>query len=119
MFTEGSFTKDETISIVGPPRLAVGDLRYIERKFRRKPEQTSKTIFTASRVPPIPKTIRNIIIGKMASAREPLKLPHLTPRHKSLELQWTKKSITLDISCILFTDETRETLDGPQSWEND
>lgn len=50
----------------------------------------------------------------MASVREPLKV---SPR-KSLRLQWAPKYITLDVSCILFTDETRATLNKPDGWAN-
>lgn len=54
----------------------------------------------------------------MASVRSPMKLLHLMPSHMNLRLQWNQKYMSLDISCVLFTDETTETLDGSNGWAN-
>ncbi|XP_036357561.1 uncharacterized protein LOC118762690 [Octopus sinensis] len=50
----------------------------------------------------------------MASMREPLKLPP----HRSLRLQWAQNYMTLDLSCVLITKETRVILDETNGWAN-
>lgn len=40
------------------------------------------------------------------------------PRYSNLRLQWAQKYMRLDMSCILFSDETRATLDGPDGLAN-
>ena len=92
------------------------DMRKIVRQLRRNPGQTSKSIFTSAGLPEVPKTTRNDIIRSIASFKAPLKLPPLTPRHKILRMEWAKKYMKMDMSHVLFTDETRGTLDGPDGW---
>ena len=83
-----------------------------------EPGQTSKAIFTTTGLRQVLKTTRNHIIGTMASMRAPLKLPPLMLCQRNLKLEWIWKSMTLDISYVLFTDETRTILDRSDSWSN-
>lgn len=92
------------------------DLRKIGRQLRRKPGQTSNTIFKAAGLPEVPKSTRNAILATMGSVKAPLKMPPLTPRHKNLRMEWARKYLKMDMSLVLFTDETRATLDGPDGW---
>lgn len=43
----------------------------------------------------------------MASVRALLRLPPLIPRHRNLRIHWDRKYVTLGMSYVLFTDETR------------
>lgn len=92
------------------------DMRRIGRQLRRKPGQTSKSIFTAAGLPGVSKTTRNDVLRSIASIKVPLKMPPLTPRHKLLRMDWAKKYMKMDMSHVLFTDETRGTFDGPDGW---
>lgn len=92
------------------------DMRNVVRQIRKNPGQTSKSIFIAAGLPEVPKTTRNDIIRTIASVKSPLKLPPLTPRHKRLRMEWAEKYMKINMNHVLFTDETRATLDGPDGW---
>ena len=40
----------------------------------------------------------------------PLKLPPLMLHHRNLRLEWARKYMTLNLSCVLFIDEIRADL---------
>jgi len=94
------------------------DMRNIGRELRRRPGQTSRSIFAAVGRPEVSKTTRNEILRTVASVRAPTKMPLLTPRHKNSRMEWARKYLQMDMSRVLFTDETRATLDGPDGWAN-
>ena len=94
------------------------DMRNITRQLRKKPGQTSKSIFNAAGLCDIPKSTRNSILRTVGSVVAPVKMPPLTKRHKDLRMKWAKRYLKMDMSLVLFTDETRATLDGPDSWAN-
>ena len=80
---------------------------------------TCKSIFTAAGLPNAAKSTRNTILQNVASVKSPLKQPPLTPRHQSLRVEWVRNYLKIPMKYILFTDETRATLDGPDGWAND
>ena len=51
------------------------DLRNIGRQLRRRPGQSSKSIFTAAGRPDVPKSTRNAILATIGSVKAPLKMP--------------------------------------------
>ena len=46
----------------------------------------------------------------------PVKQPPLSSRHKESRLQWAERYMETDMKMVLFTDETRATLAGPEGW---
>ena len=44
------------------------------------------------------------------------KRPPLKPRQKLLWLEWAEKYMETDIELVIFTDETRATLDDSDGW---
>lgn len=58
------------------------------------------------------------ILGAVAFMQAPLKFPSLMTHDRNLKLQWARKSRTWDMSCVLFNDKTRETLDRHDRWAN-
>ena len=42
-----------------------------------------------------------------------IKRPSLTPKHKRLRMEWSRKYMKTDMKFVLFTDESRASLDGP------
>ena len=52
----------------------------------------------------------------MAGNKCSLKKPPEKKRPKDLRLKWAKNYIKTDMKCVLFTNESRATLDGPDGW---
>jgi hypothetical protein len=80
------------------------------------PRATSKIIFKEAGLPYIPKQTRIIMLGKLDSIKTMIKIPSLTPRHKRLRIEWSRKYMKTDMKFDLFTDESRASLDGPDGW---
>lgn len=92
------------------------NLSCLKRNLRKLPGATSARIFKEAGLPDISKSTRNRILAKMAENKCSLKRPPLTERHKKLRLNWAKNYMRTDMKCVLFTDESRATLDGPDGW---
>ena len=88
----------------------------MKRKLRKLPRATSARIFKEAGVPDISKSTRNRILAKMAEIKCPKKIPLLTRRHRTLRIDWAKTYMKTDMKHVLFTDESRATLDGPDGW---
>ena len=92
------------------------DIRNIKRQVFKSPGSTSKKIFENSGLNQIPKKTRNRILGSIATVKSPQKKPPITKRHMQLRVNWARSYMTQDMKIVLFTDETRATLDGPDEW---
>lgn len=92
------------------------DIRRIKREVFKKPGSTSNAIFKKSGLNEVPKTTRNRILKTIAKVKSPEKRPPLTQRHMLLRVEWARSYMKQDMKCVLFTDETRATLDGPDGW---
>ncbi|CAB3998649.1 Transposable element Tc3 transposase [Paramuricea clavata] len=93
------------------------DMYRLKRNLRKMPEATSKRIFKEAGLPDVPKTTRNCILGKLGSMKTMIKRPSLTPKHKLLRMEWSRKYMKTNMKfVILFTDESRASLDGPDGW---
>ena len=94
------------------------NLRNIVCQLCRRSGQSSKSIFTAAGHPDVSKSTRNAIPVIIGLVKDLLKIPPLTPKHRSLRMEWTRKYLNLEMSHFLFTDETRGILNGSDSWAN-
>jgi transposase len=92
------------------------DMNRLKRSVRKLPGSTSAKIFEDADLPDITKTTRNRLLRKIAAIKSPAKRPPLTSRHKRLRMEWSKKYMKTEIKFVLFTDESRATLDGPDGW---
>jgi transposase len=92
------------------------DMNRLRRTLRKMPGATSARIFEDAGLPDFAKTTRNRLLRKVASVKSPAKRPPLTSRHKRLRMDWSKKYMKTDMKHVLFTDESRATLDGPDGW---
>ena len=54
-----------------------------------------------------------VYLGKLGSIKTMIKRPSLTSRHKRLRMEWSRKYMKTDMKFVLFIDESRASLDGP------
>ena len=88
----------------------------IKRAAVKNPLSSSKQIFERAGVSEIPRTSRCRHLQTIAKMTKPAIRPPLTTRHKTKRLEWARKYIKTDFQSVLFTDECRATLDGPDGW---
>ena len=91
-------------------------LTSLKRAVASNPMRTSKDIFSEVGVPTPCKTSRCKILKTMANVRKPKKQPPLTKIHKEKRLQWARKYLKLNFKTVMFSDECRATLDGPDGF---
>lgn len=118
MIPKGSFAKEEKIRLWNRQNSASYGLKEYYPKVTRETRTKNKAISIAAVHAHVPKTTRNRILGTITFVRAPLKLPPLMPRHRKLSFQWFRYYRTLAINCVLFTDETNATLEGPDHCAN-
>ena len=92
------------------------DIRKIHLIVSRKSYLTSKEIFEKAGLPNVPKTTRCRILKSLATVRTKQKRPVLTKIHKEKRLKWARQYLKQDFSKVIWTDESRVTLDGPDGW---
>ena len=91
-------------------------ISLLKREVRQNPLQTSKTLFEAAGAPNVPKSTRCSILKRIATCRKPMVPPPLKQIHRDRRIEWAEKYLKQDFECVLFTDECRATLDGPDGW---
>ena len=90
-----------------------GDLRKIKKVLRKHPYATSRFIFNIAGVYNISKNLRNKTLRKISIVRKVPKRPLILPRQKEQRLEWSRRYIKLDFLRVIFANEMRATLDGP------
>jgi transposase len=73
-------------------------------------------VFQGAGIPDVPKTTRCRILKRLGKCGKPEVRPPLKDIHKKKRLEWAKKYMKLNFEHVLFTDECRATLDGPDGW---
>ena len=91
-------------------------IRKIKVEVSRKPYATSKTIFEDANVKNVSRPTRCKVLKTVASVKKAIKAPPLTKNHKESRKIWAEQYMKCDFSTVIFTDECRATLDGPDCW---
>ena len=91
-------------------------VRKITQALKKKPLLTSKQVFEESGLDICSRSTRCRVLKTVAKQTKPLKTPPLSPLHKQKRLTWARDHMKCDFSYVLFTDECRATLDGPDGW---
>ena len=99
------------------PRVTTSrDLGKKKRSLSANPHSTSKAVFDHAGFTGISKRTRNRILKRMSDQRAPTKCPPLSDINCQKRLAWATKYLKTDFRNVLWTDETRATLDGPDGW---
>ena len=94
-------------------KVSARQIHRIDRAAAKMPIQSSKEVFEAAGASGVPWTSRCRILQRLAVMHKPSIQPPLTNAHKQKRLQWAQKYMKTNFLTVLFTDECRTILDGP------
>ena len=92
--------------------------RKLMVEMTKTPHATSKSIFENAGVPKLAKKALCQTFKSLGKEMKPIKQPPLGKRHKTERVEWAHRYIKTDFRNVLFTDECRATLDGPDGWSS-
>ena len=92
------------------------EISSIKRAVAKKSHSTSFKVFDEAGVPTRSRAGRCRILKSIEKVTKPTVTPPLKARHKLTRLQWAKAYMKTNFEHVLFTDESRATLDGPDGW---
>ncbi len=93
-------------------------MRQIHQQVVQTPLASSTQIFGACDMPKMSRATRCKALREVAVIRKSMRNPPLKQRHKDKRMEWVKKYMKTDFSSVIFTDECRARLDGPDQWRN-
>lgn len=99
-----------------PKALSSRDIRKVTNTLRKMPHASSRAIFQEAGLTEISKTTRNEYLKKIGSVKKKVSTPVLSKTHKEKRVLWAKKYLKQDFNKVIWTDECRATLDGPNGW---
>ncbi|KAJ1193317.1 hypothetical protein NDU88_002616 [Pleurodeles waltl] len=97
-------------------KITAHELRKVKRAAATMPLATSLAIFQSCNITGVPKSTRCAILRDMAKVRKAERRPPLNKTHKLKRQDWANKYLKTDFSKVLWTDEMRVSLDGPDGW---
>ena len=97
-------------------KISAKQMRRVKRAATKMPLNSSKQVFEAAGASGDSRTSRCRMLKRFASVLKPVIRPPLIQAHKQKRLQWAQDYMKTNFQTVLFTDECRATLDGPDGW---
>ena len=91
-------------------------LRQVRRHLVQSPLATSKEVFEKCGLPEASRPTRCKVLKEVARTMKATVRPPLNKKHMEQRLKWANTYMKRDFSTVIFTDECRATLDGPDGW---
>ena len=92
------------------------DQQKIRQVMKENTLPTSAAIFARAGVYNISKTTRCKILRTFGNVKVAQRRPPISGRNQIKQLNWARQYMKLDFNKVIFTDECRATLDGPDGW---
>jgi len=99
-------------------KVSIRDIRRLKVAMAKQPNSTSKAIFDEAGAPQVCRSTRCKTLNQIGKVRSPLKQPLITKIHMKKRVEWAEANVKTDFSKVIFTDECRATLDGPDGWSS-
>ena len=115
-YVENINTARKKRSDAGKRKVTSREMRKIKFALAKNPLASSKTIFEQSGIDRPCRKTRCNILNDIAKNTKPGSRPPLTKQHKAKRVKWATDYIKCDFSTVIFTDECRATLDGPDGF---
>ena len=94
------------------------DVNAIKRIVAKKPHLTSKRVFEEANLKNVPRSTRCRVLKNMGSVKKMSPKSPLNETQRKKRMEWAARYLKTDFSKVIFTDEARATLDGPDGWAN-
>ena len=88
-------------------------LTLLKKSLAQNQLATSRALFNEANIPVPSRTTRCKTLRIIAKLRKPIKQPPLSKRHKDDRVKWAMSNLKTNFTKVIFTDECRATLDGP------
>lgn len=100
----------------GVKTITARDRRKLKMIVTKNPLLTSSEVFAKAGILDVKRDQRCRILRTLGNFRKAVCRPPLNETHKKKRLSWAKENLKTDFSTVIFTDESRVTLDGPDGW---
>jgi len=97
-------------------KLSRREITSVKREMARSPLSSSSQLFKAVGLEKVPRSTRCRTLRQLGKVKKSKTRPPLNQKHKDKRIAWSKKYMKTDFSKVLWTDEMRATLDGPDGW---
>jgi transposase len=101
-----------------PKRRKISDKQVtrLKREATKTPLASSAMIFKSCGIDNMSRSGRCKVLRELGQVKKAQTRPRITAQHREKRLNWARTYQKCDFSKVLWTDEMRVTLDGPEGW---